>query len=81
MNSEKIREMYNGGELINCHMKFYSYKDFKVYGKKIKRLYQQLDSLEVELYMWYVYSNRYISIYHLNQIWEYLNGDIKFSKL
>ena len=65
-------------EFIERELKFYTFEDFVINAKAIKRLYAMLN--HKIFYKWYVYSHN-LSVRRKNKIWEYLNDDITFEKL
>lgn len=60
---------------IEKEMDFYSYEDFYLNAKAIKKLYEALEHRTNKLiYKWYIYS-RDINYSQKNRIWDYLNND------
>lgn len=67
---------------IHENMWFITYTDFCDRRDGIKRLFEQMDDVGKEFYMWYVYSNVHMKEQFKNAIWDYLNGyDLYASEL
>lgn len=80
MTKEEYEEWYNTVDFINEEMKFYSFKDFIDNAYLIKRLYDNLPKLGIQLYKWYVFAN-HISYSQKCMIWDFLNGFIGLPEL
>lgn len=74
MTKEEYYNYLSDVDFISKEMQFYSYEDFMNNAEWIKRLYQKLNRNGKKMYMWYVFSKRYISFNKVSQIWDILNG-------
>lgn len=60
--------------VINERMTFDTYNDFYLRRKIIKRLFDDLDRCDKEVYKYYVYANRILSDTKVDRIWEFLTS-------
>lgn len=58
--------------VVNEMMKFETYNDFYVRRYIIKNLFDKLDYDNREIYKYYLYSNRLLSVVKVDRIWEFL---------
>ena len=60
-------------EFIHKQMRYYTFDDFYVDRKCIKKMYKNLTNNGRKFYMWYVYANTHMSLKVKNAVWDYLN--------
>ena len=74
MTKQEYKELTDNCRFVRKYMQFYSKEDFLNHSKFIKEAYNDLDDIGKEVYMYYVFSKRYIAAKTLYKIWDYLNG-------
>lgn len=68
-----MEEDFSECEFIHKQMRYYTYDDFYVDRKVIKKLFNNLNKNGKRFYMWYVYANTHMSLKMKNAVWDYLN--------
>ena len=71
-------EEYKECRYIEDELKFCTYQEFLENAEAIKKQYEGLNNLI--FYRWYVFSHDF-SLGKKTKIWEFLNGDINYTKL
>ena len=74
MTKKEYRELTDNCRFVRQYMQFYSKEDFIKHSKFLKEVYSELDDIGKEVYMYYVFSKRYIGVKALYKFWDYLNG-------
>ena len=69
---------YKECKWIDTEMRFYTFEEFKLNAKAIKRMYEHLN--HKIFYKWYLYSH-IINLKKKDRIWEYLNDDLEYEEL
>lgn len=74
MTKKEYNELCDNCRFIRQSLQFYSKEDFVKNQKWIKMVYDELDNTGKEVYMYYIFSKRYINFKTVTRIWDYLNG-------
>jgi len=59
---------------IDYELKWLTPEDFIASAKDIKRVYNNMDLNQKQIFKWYCYANIHTTMHQKNKIWDYLNG-------
>ena len=74
MTKKEYQELTDNCTFVRRYLQFYSKEDFMKHSEFIKEAYNDLDNIGKEVYMYYVFSKRYIRYKELCKIWDWLNN-------
>lgn len=73
MTKTEYNEVCDNCRFIRRSLQFYSKQDFIQNKEYIKLVYKELEPIGKEVYMYYVFSKRYLNFKTVTRIWDYLN--------